>query len=61
MPKIILCVEDEKEKIEFDLTEERCKRLVEIYGEPIEDAILKAVRKGLEMEEEAHENPDFSE
>lgn len=52
MPKIILCIEGEKEKIEFDLTEEECNRLIEKYGEPIEDAILKAVRKGIEIMEE---------
>jgi len=49
MPKIVFYAEGEKEKIEFDLTEEECNHLIEEYGEPIEDAILKAVRKGLKI------------
>lgn len=58
MPKIekfthiTLYTPDEKEKtIEFDLTNKECNRLVEKYGEPLEEAIEKALREGLEIVE----------
>lgn len=56
MPKIekfthiTLYTPDEKEKtIEFDLTSGECNRLVKKYGDPLEEAIEKALREGLEI------------